>query len=118
MYGDGYALLESVKVRILTDDNRIVTRWVPGNEYDLGTYTLEEIVEDVEKAKRIREEPSKENIKEWLMNEIEWGCQNPLEAICKVVSLLSKHGWWKDYMSKWVNDIYAELEIREKELGG
>lgn len=111
VYGFGNVLGEAdTKIRILTDDGIVVTRYIIGGEQHLEDCTLKEIVDNPDNVRRVDDPenyPTEGAVKEWIMNE----CFNdePFGAITYVVSALSRHGMWKSCMSKWVKEIYEEM---------
>ncbi len=108
-YGRGYAIGEADwRIRILTDDGTIATRYVIGDEQCLEEQTLAELIANTDGVVLV-EPPREFSMVEWVMNEVLIG-NEPFEAITYVVSVLAKHGLWVPYMCHWVEKAYEELK--------
>lgn len=112
-YRRGYALGEADwRIRILTDDGTIATRYVIGNEQCLEEQALAELVANTDKVELVGSDgvlPREFSVVEWVMNDFLNG-NEPFEAIIHVVSALAEHGLWKLRMYDWVERAYKELK--------
>ena len=113
-YRTGRALAETDrKVCILTDEGTIATRYVVGGDFVLEYQTLEEIVKNEDQTEMVGGYVQEHKVIEWIMNEIVLG-NTPFEAICYVVSVLSKHGLWERPFYKCIQENYEEFEKTNK----
>lgn len=108
-------------VSIETDDGRLLLFPVMGADY-LIDYTADEYLDEIkDEGVRVlipydcpsRDAEIKANITEWICNE---GCvsgSSVIDAVCSVVSLLTKYNMWKDEYAKYIdikkiNEEYGE----------
>ena len=108
-----YALGEADwRIRILTDDGTIATRYVIGDEQCLEEQTLAELIANTDEVVLVGSDnvpPTEYSVVEWVMNEVLNG-NKPFEAITYVVAVLTKYGLWEPRMYHWVEKAYEELK--------
>ncbi len=108
-----YVLVEADwRIRILTDDGTIATRYVIGGEVCLEKRNLKELIANIDEVALVGPAyvPLSEfRVVQWIMNE-EISGNEPFGAITYVVSALAKHGLWEPYMYQWVEKAYEELK--------
>lgn len=102
---------------IETDEGDIVFVPVMDEQYVCGM-TADELLKDMEDENtrtitkcdcRMRDSLIKENITEWICNRVD----SLTEAICQVVSLLTRHGMWKDEYAKCIDVEKIKSEWNE-----
>ena len=90
-------------VSIETDDGRLLLFPVMNEEY-LRDFTADEFLRDCEDSDVEILLPLdwkiKDNITEWICNDL---ADSAIEAICSVVSLLTRYGMWKPEFSKSID---------------
>jgi hypothetical protein len=99
------------KVRILTDEGTIATRYVVGDDFALEDLTLEEIVGNKDCTEMVKGRVHESEVLEWIINDVKSGSA-PFDAICHVVSVLSMHGLWDPNLYKCIEENYEEIKKR------
>ena len=98
-------------VAIETDDGRLLQFPVMASDY-LRDYTADEYLKEMEDEDvrvlmqedcRARDCDIKQNLTEWICNECCVSGGTVIDAICEVVSLLTRYGMWKDMYSKSID---------------
>lgn len=116
----GYTLGEADrKVRILTDDDCVVTRYLIDGDERMERWSLDRVVENEDDVCLIDKGYDIDcyDIRDWIETQRDVYDYDDFEPSCNIVSLLAKHGLWKDEYHQYVKDalMVEKCDYSEKE---